>query len=473
MARWRPRVPRAALAGLLVTVVVAMAASCAGEPPCRFNSDCDDAYCSDGVCKQDCLNASLDCPSGFVCNAVAQCAPPDGGTAPVPDGGAQLDAGDPDTGSDAPIHHDAVTAPDAPSRPDSGADAPHDATAGDTTSTPDAFPDTSGPLGTTLDLCTGDGTCAAGLLCRPEDIGGTSRCTPICTDTSECPTGDRCVTVGAEEYCVLSDVGRTCTASTNCNFGCLTGPAYCTMPCSSGSDCPNGYGCEAVGTPSVSVCVKAEVPCDTDTSGCIAAAACDTSATLVVASCTLACTTASDCPQRAAGFDAWTCDGLCRRPPDVYGPLPQGSTPAQYACDGSGTVVNLCNDAQHIDFVAFDIPGPPAVSCSATTTTAGIATDSCVDSCTYQGGCAFGYACTALGSVNGGGARVGLCLPALGGGEIGASCASSDECAFGYCNTTSGTCSRDCTADDLCTTGSTCTASGSIPVEGLPFKRCQ
>ena len=124
-----------------------------------------------------------------------------------------------------------------------------------------------------------------------------------------------------------------------------------------------------------------------------------------------------------------------------------------------------------MDFTTFTIPAAPAVSCSATTTTNGTAGDSCVDSCLYQGTCAFGYACTAVGSV--GSDRIGLCLPALSGGGIGASCATDGDCFFGYCNRTAGTCSRDCTADGLCTTGSSCVADGSTPVEGLPWKRCQ
>ena len=113
-------------------------------------------------------------------------------------------------------------------------------------------------------------------------------------------------------------------------------------------------------------------------------------------------------------------------------PLQNGATPAQYACDpnDADAVVNVCNDAQHIDYQAFDIPNPPGVSCSATTTTAGIATDSCVDSCRYQGSCPYGFACVGVGSV--GSSRIGLCLP-TGGGEVGAPCSHDGDCVFGYC----------------------------------------
>jgi hypothetical protein len=231
-----------------------------------------------------------------------------------------------------------------------------------------------------------------------------------------------------------------------------------------------------VGTPPTNVCVKAEAPCDsTHTSACIAPSACDMSAAMIVSGCTTACNSAADCPQRAKALTPWTCStaGLCQRPADVVGPLPNGAAPAQYACNASSQVVNVCNDAQHMNFASFTIPSQPAVNCSAMTTTPGVAGDSCVDSCRYQGGCPFGYACTAVGSANS--ARIGLCLPALGGGAVGAACTSSADCFFGYCDGTSMKCTRDCTADGVCPTGSTCTAAGgSLPtVEGSPFRKCQ
>lgn len=441
--------------------------SCAGQAACEHNSDCYQAYCSNGVCKMDCVDATLDCPHGYICNAVAQCELPypDAGPDAAPDARREVDSG-------ADVHSSADVGTKPPT------DAGHDVT-----STPEASPGDSGkhdvgtpetgaPLKTEFDPCASDGECEAALECRPLYVGGNMRCTRTCTQDSDCMASTACVSVSGDQYCVLQDTGRTCTAAATCNFACLTAQQYCTLPCASGSDCPNGYGCQAVGTPAVSVCVKAEVPCDaSDTSGCIAAAACDTSATLVVAGCTLACTLPSDCPQRAQGLDPWTCDGLCRRPPDVYGPVQQGGA-AQYACNASDTVVNVCNDAEHIDFTSFSIPSPPAVSCSATMTTQGAAGDSCVDSCLYQGGCAFGYLCDAVGSL-GASSRIGLCIPALGGGEVGASCTMDGDCFFGYCASATSTCSRDCTADGICPTGSTCVAGGAPAVEGLTFKRCQ
>jgi hypothetical protein len=287
-------------------------------------------------------------------------------------------------------------------------------------------------------------------------------------------TGTRCDVIGGTTYCAFDDTGLPCTGASNCNFGCLG--AYCTVACNTGADCPNGYGCMGVGTPPTRVCVKAEALCDSsDTSACVGPAFCDSTAQMLVSGCTTECASASDCPQRAAGLSPWTCDlasgGLCRRPPDVYGPLPNGFTPAQYTCNLASEEVNVCNDSLHLDFTAGTSPAPPAgVVCGAAMTTPGSATDSCVDSCTYQGSCPFGFACTALGSL--GASRIGLCLP-TGSGEVGAACVHDSDCVFGFCLSSSHKCSRDCTADGVCPGGTTCTAGGAPPVGSLPFMQCE
>jgi hypothetical protein len=214
----------------------------------------------------------------------------------------------------------------------------------------------------------------------------------------------------------------------------------------------------------INVCVKAAAHCstypgDVGTGACLVPAACDESSpSLIVGGCTLACNTSNDCPRRAAGFAPWSCNqGLCRRPADVAGPL-AGGEPAEYYCNGANQVVNLCSDAQHIDFDSFAIPAPPYVDCSSGMSSPGYPGDSCVDSCRYQGGCAFGYTCTALAGLNAT-TRIGLCLPS-GSGEVGASCQKNRDCAFSYCMA-NGKCSRDCTDDNLCPTGSACIPYGS------------
>jgi hypothetical protein len=454
-----------AAAVLAVAVAAGSPVGCASAPACQFNSDCPVGYCSKGVCKQDCIDSEIDCPAGTYCNIVSQCVPGTGGAAGSGGGSSTTSV----TGTSATTTSTTTTTT---------------TTATTTTATTTATTTTGtgaggkgaggqgtgGAAGTgkELDLCATDGDCLPALLCRPFTAGGAQRCTNTCGANADCASGTRCETIGGATYCAGNDVGLPCTAAASCGFGCLTGPGYCTAACASGADCPNGYGCEGVGNPPTSVCVKAEAPCSAaDTSACIAAAACDTSATLLVGGCTLACSSAADCPQRAAGFTAWTCDGLCRRPPDVYGPLPEAS-PAQYACNAAGTAVDVCDDANHIDFAAFTIPPAPAVDCSSPTTTAGEAGDSCVDSCLYQGGCIYGAACVAVGNV--GAFRIGLCFP-TGTGEVGTACTTGEDCFFGACS--AGKCSRDCSADGVCPTGSSCVAGGAPAVEGLPYRLCQ
>lgn len=319
-----------------------------------------------------------------------------------------------------------------------------------------------------LDACSGDGDCTPGLLCRASAKGDGARCTRTCNSNTDCFGGRRCELIDNAKVCVQGDVGRACTSPNDCDFGCLLGPKYCTTACTNGSDCPNGFACQPIGTPATNVCVRVSEACDVDATKCIVPAACDTKLPLIVNSCTAACNSAADCPQRAAGLPPWTCDGLCRRPNDVFGPLSGGTFPTQYACGPGNAVVNICGDGQHIDFAAFDIPAPPAVNCSNGTTTSGKDSDSCVDSCKYKGGCAYGFTCTGVGNL--GGSRIGLCLPG-GNAPTGSPCQSGLTCEFGYC-TAAGKCSRDCTADGLCPTGTTCKAVAGPTSEGLPFRRC-
>jgi hypothetical protein len=283
--------------------------------------------------------------------------------------------------------------------------------------------------------------------------------------SSQCRAGARCLTIGTDTYCADADVGLACNvmAPGTCNYACVT-PGYCTTQCTSGADCPNGYGCATVSAQKV--CVRAEEYCgmgETCTS-----LECDNS--ILASGCTLPCSSASDCPQRASILTPWTCSTTCVRPGDVYGPLGQGTT-ASYACNGSNVEVNLCNDAQHIDLTTGTVPTPPSISCPVSMSVDGTTGDVCLDTCRYAGACAFGYACVGIGDISN--TRVDVCMPSQGAGEVGATCTTNGDCAFGYCS--GSVCSRDCSADGICPTGSTCTAvGGSYPdVEGIAFKRCQ
>lgn len=433
----RRRSPLALLFAAVVAVVP-VAISCAKAGPCEKNSDCPvGQYCgAAGGCLVNCSDSVRDCPKASVCNQNGQCEPANGDGGP-PDGGkpggAIPDGGQPDTSPD----------PDA-SQPDS-------AMVG---------------TGRTLDSCNQTNDCQNGLVCKPLYVGGPNRCTPNCNTDAQCMSAGRCLTVKADTYCLMGDTGRACSSATDCNYACITPGSYCTVACNSGADCPNGYGCTTISNQKV--CVRAEEYCGMGGKTC-SSLKCDNS--ILASGCTLSCASPSDCPQRASVLAKWTCQsGNCMRPSDVVGPLGQGVA-AEYACNQQNQVVNLCNDAQHIDFDKFSIPNPPVLSCPSSVSVAGVAGDSCADTCRYAGGCAFGYECAGVANLQS--QRSGLCLPALGNLEVGQSCTKDGECAFGYCS--GGKCSRDCSGDGLCPTGSTCTAvGGQFPsVEGVAFKRCQ
>jgi hypothetical protein len=455
--------PSIALAAALGAGALGAPVGCAERPPCQFNSDCVNEYCDNGVCKHDCVDSKLDCPSGKVCNAIGKCAVDDGagggsGT------GTGVGAGGAGTGgtSAGGAHAGGATTTSTSSTSTSSS-----------TSTTGAGGGGQGgaapSLGLVLDLCQSQADCTSPLLCMPFQRNGASRCLPACANDAQCPTGARCLSLNGAKYCAAEDVGKNCNNGSQCNFACVPGPGYCTVPCNTGSDCPNGYGCMPVG--GQRVCIKAEAEADScqpqgANKKCVVPAACDD--TVLVTSCTTACDSAADCPRRAAGMPAWTCDGLCRRPQGVAGPLP-GGAPAEYACL-NGQVVNLCNDGQHMNFTSFTLPNPPQLNCPVNVSVAGSPGDSCVDTCRYQGGCPYGFSCAALAGVGNG--RIGLCLPS-GGGEVGAACTKSADCTFGYC-TDQNRCSRDCTADGACPKGSTCKAPpGGDAVEGQPFRRCE
>ena len=417
---------------------------------CKLNSDCLSAYCLDGTCTKDCVDAEKDCPKGYVCNSIAQCEFAGTGAGPGPGGAG---------GSGATTNQGAGGDGGVPGMGGAGVGGVGGAGAS-TTNTGGSPP----LLSADLTLCQVDADCESGL-CRAVTPGGVERCTKTCSVLTDCYQGYRCELDGGDSICRASDIGRSCNAPGQCNFACLSPLDYCTSECTTGADCPAGYGCLDVG--GTEVCVKVAADCAADTSQCVAANQCD--ASLIVSSCTMPCGSAADCPQRAQGLPAWTCDGACRRPPDVYGPLPGGYAPAQWVCDLSGNVVNVCNDGLHIDFTSFMQPPAPVVSCGSPTTTDGLPGDACLDSCRYRGGCPFGFACSALAELPSG--RIGLCLYS-GAKEVGQPCTTNGECSFGLCSE-AGLCSRDCSRDGVCPDGSSCQAQGGPNVEGLPYRECQ
>lgn len=455
----------------LCALPVLFTGSCAGSE-CERNSDCAYAQCIQGECVAQC-KLDLDCPLGQVCNReVGRCDPPDGGVdVGIGGSGGNVDAS---LGGAGGVSSGGTGGGVAGSggTPSGGTGGIGSGGIGGATGGGGSGGTTSGNK-VELDLCGTDAECKSGLVCRAYGKSLAKRCTRPCSQVGaagQCFAGTRCEDINGDKYCIAPDFGKGCTTGPDCNYACLVGPKYCTSTCGSGADCPNGWGCMLVS--GTKVCVKAAEVCDGGANPkCVVQAACDVSSKMIVGGCTLACNSAADCPQRALPLPQWTCDGLCRRPSDIFGPLEGGTAPSEWHCDGNLNPVNVCGDGQHINFTAFTIPPPPSVNCSSPVTIDGVAGDACVDSCRYAGGCPLGFQCVAVGNVNGN--RIGLCLPGLGSGQVGAACAKDADCFFGYCNRNKGTCSRDCSSDGLCPTGFNCVAGGGPTVEGLPFRRCE
>ena len=512
---------RASLALVTVAGALLFVTSCARPAACQRNSDCDRAYCFEGECKRDCLDDERDCPEGWVCNVNAQCVPLNEGPIGWPDASAPDDAGDDggmggaggaggsddlDAGTDSgdgSFEDDGGTGGFGGSGgfeddggsggtggrggrdggdddPDAGDDGGVDEDGGtgedDGGIIDDGGVEPPRPLGL-LDLCSDDAECEGDFMCRPMWVNGPKRCTRSCTTSAQCMTGTRCETVGGERYCAQTDIGKACSTNDDCNSRCMTLRGYCTSQCNTGADCPNGYGCTAVGDPPVRMCVKVSIYCGDNPSVCAGGSPACEHDDIPISSCTIPCNSSTDCPQRATALgDTWKCmkqpnwtTGYCMRPADVYGPIPGGGHTEYLCAPGTTMVVNACNDGINTDVDAWYTPSPPPVNCNAAYTKPGVAGDTCVDSCRYQGACAFGFSCAAISEVSG--QRLGLCLP-TGGGEVGDPCTKHRDCAFGYCNLDTGTCSRDCSADGICPSGSTCTPTGAF-IEGIQFKRCE
>ncbi|MEO7330511.1 MAG: hypothetical protein ABI193_18190, partial [Minicystis sp.] len=206
-------------AGLLA---LSSPAGCARDKPCQFNSDCVQAYCSAGTCQQDCVDSETDCPKGQHCNIIAKCEENDP-TGTTGSGGSSTTSTSASGGGE-------------------GGTISTTATTGSTTSTTSSGPGGGNPGQPELTLCNGDQECTPGLICRPLVKNGTKRCTELCNGNEDCPPGMHCLDDGSgAKICEGNDTGRACAAASTCNFGCLSGPKYCTNPCSNGSDCPNGY----------------------------------------------------------------------------------------------------------------------------------------------------------------------------------------------------------------------------------------
>ncbi|MEM9863457.1 MAG: S1 family peptidase [Myxococcota bacterium] len=90
--------------------------------------------------------------------------------------------------------------------------------------------------------CEASGDCAAGLFCA--DRGDFAWCSQVCSTGDECPPGFGCSPVGDVSICVpdASPVGSSCSAAEDCLSGLCEG-GQCTRLCAPETPCETGLVC--------------------------------------------------------------------------------------------------------------------------------------------------------------------------------------------------------------------------------------
>ena len=485
----------------LAATSVAVTARCAASGGCLADGDCaSGTYCTvANVCHVDCAS-DTDCAGGLTCDlSRGRCGGPtdagaDAGTgtdavtdasgsdaaqdvvsADLPVGLDRAPAVDVTPGSDAPASDGAGVdgaAPDAPSSDAPTMDVPSSidvASAVDVPPVTEAATSDAGPPGGYLDACTSDANCRSGHCLRTAT--GARYCTLSCAATSDCGTGFVCsLDTSTASLCVPDDTGLACTsgAGVSCARYCLAnaegGAAHCTRECSTGADCPGGFGCEdAPGRPGLRVCISVEQPCsanrDCTSDQCLSAGG--------ITFCTAPCRSPADCPARMTVDDG------------TGTPTPL----SPYLCQRVGTstqtfcVPPVQAVATGIDYVAGN--HPLGASCGTGMVNLCIsdvcdpATSTCLQACTPASGCPAGFGCRPWVPDASGAVYLACQRAVLGSVAINGPCAHASDCATGLClptGTGSAYCTRYC-PDRLCPTGMRCVPDGTA-FDGTPLSLC-
>jgi hypothetical protein len=179
---------------------------------------------------------------------------------------------------------------------------PLDTTATDTKLPPNCDP-TDGPYGA---ACHCKQECAS-ALCIENKITNSAICTQFCQNDAQCPGPDFCVAVDTTSVCILNDSGQATSCNPDevfCYKGLFLtnklGKCACTALCNKAADCPEGFGCHAVGADKV--CVSTGETCGSGYNPCFGQCAGNPNTGLGF--CTNICISSTDCP------DGWTCQPL-------------------------------------------------------------------------------------------------------------------------------------------------------------------
>jgi hypothetical protein len=320
-----------------------------------------------------------------------------------------------------------------------------------------------------LDPCTVNEDCASGECLTTS--GGARFCTRRCVATSECADGFLCTRPpgGIGARCVLDDTGTPCSAtSTPCARICLgnnTGAAaHCTRECTSGADCPAGFGCQLDGS-GLRLCISTEQPCGAGVE--CTSNLCLNIRTTQFSGCTSRCTTARDCPRRMT----YDLGGGVRYALPAYDCISSGGdricVPPVIPIDPRDGAI-LASDALGAPCTETD-NGCRSGVCD---TTEGV----CVQGCTPTAGCPSGFNCLPWQPDGMGTAVYLVCRRALTGSvPVNGTCTRGADCVTGLCLPDTGGstayCSRYC-SDRLCPTGMHCVPDGTA-FDGTALALCQ
>lgn len=286
---------------------------------------------------------------------------------------------------------------------------------------PDMGGTDSGVPGSYLDRCNVPGECESNRCI--DDRGPTRFCTVTCVTNGDCASDHLC----DAGQCVPNDVGGLCDEAADCVTNLCagnpaTGVGECTRTCTSAGDCPAGFACSNAG--GTFVCVDIERPCAQCSTG-----VCLNDLGQGMRGCTTTCRGPADCPRSLPGLEYTCSGGYCIPSNFVLGPDSMGST-----CRFSGTA-NLCRSGVCVD-------GDDG-------------SQTCTQVCNERGTCGEGFACVPSGDGSGG--TVFVCQDA-GTIDLGQPCTLGTQCVSGICDTTRNACSRLCTDDRICPTGTRCVA---------------
>ncbi len=235
--------------------------------PCQKHVDCDpyDMACLDGFCGRECTKdwqcegTGASCV-GYMCESSA-----------LPD------------------VTDTTQTTDVVGQPD--------------TSLPPGCDPTDGPYGA---ACHCKQECSS-ALCIENKITNSAICTQYCQNDAQCPGPDVCVAVDATSVCILNDSGQDTSCDPDLAF-CYKGyfltnklgKCACTAPCIKAADCPEGFGCHAVGADKF--CVSTGETCTTGYNPCFGE--CAGNLEVGVGFCTNLCIISTDCA------NGWTCQPI-------------------------------------------------------------------------------------------------------------------------------------------------------------------